>query len=204
MPPGLSWKNTSPCYAPTGLFTSPAALEKARENGTDAHSIAVHISFVNPAAGDYRIQPDCRDVFRTGFHNFSMDNFGVTSPRLRKIALQPEYPLPVVVSGQQQQEITLWHGWNVKNLNTPGERSATGMDSERGVYVVSHADSGNPLRDYIRANDVILALNGKTINTLEDLLATEKDISPEQRIKTVIFRNQQENTILIPGNLLRQ
>lgn len=186
------------------IFTSPAALEKARENGTDAHSIAVHISFVNPAAGDYRIQPDCRDVFRTGFHNFSMDNFGVTSPRLRKIALQPEYPLPVVVSGQQQQEITLWHGWNVKNLNTPGERSATGMDSERGVYVVSHADSGNPLRDYIRANDVILALNGKTINTLEDLLATEKDISPEQRIKTVIFRNQQENTILIPGNLLRQ
>lgn len=81
-----------------------------------------------------------------------------------------------------------------------GERSATGMDSERGVYVVSLAVFNNPLRDYIKANDVILGFDGKTVNAVTDLIHAESRLTPNRNIEVVVFRNQKENLITIPHN----
>jgi S1-C subfamily serine protease len=39
-----------------------------------------------------------------------------------------------------------------------GERSATGMDSERGVYVVAVAKGSKADRNGLKANDVIIKL----------------------------------------------
>lgn len=63
----------------------------------------------------------------------------------------------------------LWKGVTFKSLDTLEERSATGMDMERGVYVVSVDALGSPVRDFIAPNDVILSINGKSVNNLCDM-----------------------------------
>ncbi len=67
--------------------------------------------------------------------------------------------------------------WRIKNLETLGERSATGMDSERGVYVVTLAEFDSKMRDFLQANDVILRFNRKDVNNLDDLKNAAKQIN---------------------------
>lgn len=88
-------------------------------------------------------------------------------------------------------------------MDTLGERSATGMDTERGVYVISVNALGSVLRDYIRPNDVILELGGKTVNNLADLQKTVQETDLKQPQTMVIFRSQKENKLTLPGNLLK-
>ena len=80
--------------------------------------------------------------------------------------------------------------WN--NLDTLGERSATGMDTERGVYVISVNALGSVLRDYIRPNDVILELGGKTVNNLADLQKAVQETDLKQPQTMVIFRTDRD------------
>lgn len=88
-------------------------------------------------------------------------------------------------------------------MDTLGERSATGMDTERGVYVISVNALGSVLRDYIRPNDVILELGGKTVNNLADLQKAVQETDLKQPQTMVIFRSQKENKLTLPGNLLK-
>ncbi len=77
------------------------------------------------------------------------------------------------------------------------------MDTERGVYVISVNALGSVLRDYIRPNDVILELGGKTVNNLADLQKTVQETDLKQPQTMVIFRSQKENKLTLPGNLLK-
>jgi hypothetical protein len=185
------------------VFTDSISYRTALEYGTDTLSVVSKIRFVNPAAGDFRIADSSEDVFRTGFQNFEMNRFGVVSDRLKTLAEKPEMPVPVFAADRTDSEILEWESVQVKNLKTPGERSATGMDSERGVYVVSVGAYGNELRDYLKSNDVILGFAGKPVNSLDDLrrAIAGADLSKPQQM--VIFRNQKENTVTVPGGVIR-
>ena len=185
------------------IFTDNAAYEAARENNTDEHSIVYPVEFENPERGDYRISLDATPVFRLGFQNFDMNRFGVVSPRLRRLAQTPKMSIPVVSKNGDEANVIEWQGLHIKNLESLGERSATGMDSERGVYVITIIKYDSPLRDYLQHNDVILRFAGKPVNNLDDLLqATEQaDLNNPQEM--VIFRHQKEETIKIPANTIR-
>ncbi|MDR0749471.1 MAG: right-handed parallel beta-helix repeat-containing protein [Tannerellaceae bacterium] len=185
------------------VFTDSASYRMAQECGNDAHSIVSKVNFVNPAAGDFRIADSSGEVFRIGFQNFDMNRFGVSSRRLKRLAATPRMPAPIYAAGSVSQEILLWEAVRIKNLETPGERSATGMDSERGVYVVSVGAYGNELRDYLKSNDVILGFAGKAVNSLSNLsdAIAGADLSKPQPM--VIFRNQKENSVTIPPGIIR-
>jgi len=185
------------------IFTDNSAYETARGNNTDEHSIVYPVRFENPDGGDYRINPDATPVFRLGFQNFEMDRFGVVSPRLRLLAQTPAMSTPVVSTHDDKANVIEWYGLHIKNLESLGERSATGMDSERGVYVITIIKYDSPLRDYLQHNDVILKFAGKPVNNLDDLLqATEQaDLNNPQEM--VVFRHQKEDTITIPSNTIR-
>ena len=92
----------------------------------------------------------------------------------------------------------------MKTLDTLGERSATGMDSERGVYVVSVHAMGSPLRDFIRPNDVILKLNGKPVNRLEDLQEIVQDADWTKPHEIMLFREQREQLKTIPAGTIQK
>ena len=57
----------------------------------DTHSVEADAMFIDPAHGDYRVKPDS-PALALGFKNFPMDQFGVTSPRLKAKACSPILP----------------------------------------------------------------------------------------------------------------
>ena len=99
-------------------------------------------------------------------------------------------------------DITDWCGATIKSLQTLGERSATGMDSERGVYVISVNALGGKLRDYIRPNDVIVRIGTTPVNNLREMQEVLQKVDKSKEIEFIIFRTQKENKIVIPGKLL--
>ncbi|KAA6351836.1 hypothetical protein EZS27_000785 [termite gut metagenome] len=185
------------------IFTDSITYKVAKMYGTDAHSIVSKVEFNNPAFGDFRISNNATEIFRMGFQNFDMDKFGVVSERLKALAEKPAMPVPLYNSDVTNAEILIWEGVQIKNLETLSERSATGMDSERGVYVVAVAAHGTQLRDYLTSNDVILGFAGKPVNSLDDLykaIAVADLNKPQQMI---IYRTQKENAVIIPGGIIR-
>lgn len=184
------------------IFTDSTAYAAARENQTDSHSIVCPVRFLDPSKGDFRVSNEDIEVFRLGFQNFEMDRFGVISPRLRALRQTPEISSPTFGHETAQADGITWHGWRVKNLETLGERSATGMDSERGVYIISLSDAGSPLKETLRPNDVILELNGHPTDNLDDLLEAEKAAAGlEKTLK--VRRDQKDQRIVIPANILQ-
>jgi hypothetical protein len=185
------------------IFTDSVSYRTALEYGTDTHSIVSKVNFIDPAAGDFRIADSSPEVFRMGFQNFEMNRFGVMSGRLKSLAETPEMPAPLFAADKISSEVLTWESAQIKNLNTPGERSATGMDSERGVYVISVGAYGNELRDYLKSNDVILGFAGKPVNSLDDLFQAIAGADLSKPQSAVIFRNQKENEIKVPAGVIR-
>lgn len=70
------------------LFPDETALLKARKNGVDINSIAGNPLFKDAAKGDYSVE-EGSPALSLGFKNFPMNNFGVVSPALKKIAKTP-------------------------------------------------------------------------------------------------------------------
>lgn len=184
------------------IFTDSLSCATARKNNTDEHSIVTSVQFSNPSEGDFTVADDSEAITKGGFRNFVMDQFGVVSSRLKAIAHTPKMPTPIIIATHADDEIINWSGATIKSLQTLGERSATGMDSERGVYVVSVNALGGKLRDYIHPNDVILKIETVTVNNLKEMQDALQKIDKSKDIEFIIFRTQKENKIVIPGKLL--
>ena len=184
------------------IFTDSLSCATARKNNTDEHSIVTSVQFSNPSEGDFTVADDSEAITKGGFRNFVMDQFGVVSSRLKAIAHTPKMPTPIIIATHADDEVINWSGATIKSLQTLGERSATGMDSERGVYVVSVNALGGKLRDYIRPNDVILKIETITVNNLKEMQDALQKIDKSKDIEFIIFRTQKENKIVIPGKLL--
>ncbi len=200
-PIGVSHWGTEIDY---NVFTDSIAYTTARKNGTDKHSVVCPVTFRNPCEGDFEVERISPISSSCGFRNFETDRFGVVSPQLQALAQRPPMPHPSVRHrAADASSIFEWSGLSLKNLETLGERSATGMDSERGVYVISVRVMGNPLRDYVYANDVILEFNQEEINNLTDLQRAIRQADISQPIRLLLFRNQKKMLQTIEGNTIK-
>ncbi len=186
------------------IFTNDKAFSEAQKMGVDKHSIVCPVEFQDAEHGNFAVKNTVNPVFRIGFQNFDMESFGVVSPGLKRIAKTPKITPPQINVDNTRSNIIEWQGWNIKKLETLGERSATGMDSERGVYVVSIADSYNKLKEILRVNDAILKFNGKIVNNLVDLQNAFKQADLSKQIEMVVFRNQKETLVVIPANSIKK
>lgn len=184
------------------IFTDSISYETSRKRNTDQHSIVADISFINSAQGDFSLADNSDAITKGGFHNFEMNKFGVVSPHLKAIAKSPKMPVPVVMSKNNKEEMINWSGVIIKNLQTLGERSATGMDSERGVYVVSINTMGGKLRDYIKPNDVILKVGTTQTDNIRQMKDALTKVGQSGDVEFVVFRTQSEQKVSIPINLL--
>lgn len=184
------------------IFASESALMNVRRYGTDANSVAEALEFEDPANGDYRLKESCCAAFGKGFHNFPMDSFGVVSPRLKAMAATPVLPMPMASSSDPEDEPVEWFGWMVKNLRTLGERSATGLDAERGVFVVAMSKYNSAFKEILRDNDAILGFNGYATDNVKDLLEATAKMDRARPAVIRLFRDQHEVTIEIPASKL--
>ncbi|AOM78521.1 PDZ domain-containing protein [Pedobacter steynii] len=170
------------------LFPDQQALEAAQKVGTDAHSAYGDPLFVHAGIGDYRVKPGS-PALKLGFKNFPMNEFGVKSPALK--ALVSPVKLPVLISemkseGQDNYEFL---GAKVKNLNTLGERSATGMSTETGVLVLE-VPKKSILYGKLQANDVVLKFNDAPVKNMKDLMTIQMGLQLSQKAMVEVFRNQ--------------
>ena len=186
------------------IFTSAEAMQASIKRNTDRNSIVYPIRFLDPEKGDFRIDPSCTPLFRIGFLNFAMDQFGVVSPKLKEIAQTPKFSMPIIEAGNETSNVIEWQGFRIKSLETLGERSATGMSSETGVYVISMVDTGSSLRDFLSANDVILKLGGKEVRNVKELKEILSQLNLAEIHELVLFRGQRENVIKLPANTLKR
>jgi hypothetical protein len=185
------------------LFPTPQALARAKGNGTDAHSVAGGPGFKDPAHGDFRVV-DGSPAIAIGFHNFSMDDFGVTSPRLRILAKRPEIPEAIFSDDRQPAQPRLALGMTFKSVETLGEQSAAGLASVQGVLILTVEPDGPAARAGLKQSDVILRIPddeyGQTepIATAEDFLAAYQGRRWRGEITLEISRDQRRQTVKLP------
>lgn len=163
--------------------SSEADRDRFRARGCDAHSTVLDAKFRNPAAGDYTVE---NLPAGSPFVNFPMNRFGVRSPKLRKLAKQPQFPLPAAFSGTlvpaaapEEQE---WRGTKVREI-TEQEFSAFGVP--RGTRGVEVRQGAGPLL----AGDLITAVDGRPVAVPGDLPAAETARQAE------LVRNQKRITV---------
>jgi hypothetical protein len=174
------------------VFPDSASLMEAIERGTDKHSVCGNFVFENPQEGDFRLKAGSF-AFSIGFKNFAMDSFGVVSPELKVLAKKVAFPLFTRTGIAKDSESIEFMGAKIKDLNTLGERSATGMDATRGVLVVNVATSSVASR-FLQVNDVILFFNSKRIDRLNDLIEAALSVNGS-KTEMIVFRNQKEEKI---------
>ena len=142
------------------IFLDSLSSIKAKVDGRDLNSIYNPADFVNPAEGDYRLKENA-PAFSIGFKNFDMDKFGVVSEKLKVLAKKPLLPELISFVYNANEIITI-SGMQVKSVGL-GERSATGMFAEKGVYVVA-VDEQSKYFDLLQSGDVILEYNSEYIS----------------------------------------
>lgn len=156
-------------------FASGSALEGARMNGTDAHSLAGALVFRDPASGDYSLC-EGNAAFEIGFENIPMDRFGVTSPRLRAMAKVPSFPIPVAIDASDKTRTYEWLGATVRPVSGIGDRSAFGLPDETGVVIVEIKTGSPAAAAGLQDGDVLRAMGETAIKDVEALFSqTEKN-----------------------------
>ncbi|MDN5202244.1 peptide-binding protein [Fulvivirgaceae bacterium BMA10] len=162
----------------------------------DLNSFLANPEFLDPSKGDYRIS-STSPALKIGFHNFSMDNFGVVSPHLKKEANTPQLPdyVPGLQKGEEPQrdnKIFDWLGGKVKNLTGMGEVSATGMFAEVGV-LIQEVPTGSQLEKFgFKENDVIYEYWGGELENVSRLFKNYEGRPRGVDIPITILRNQQK------------
>jgi hypothetical protein len=185
------------------LFPTSQALARARGNGTDAHSVAGSPSFKDPVRGDFQVT-EGSPAIAIGFHNFSMDDFGVTSPWLRALAKRPEIPEAIFSDDRHSAQPRQALGMTFKSVETLGEQSAAGLASVQGVLILTVEPDGPGARAGLKRSDVILRIPddeyGQTepIATAEDFLAAYQARRWRGEIMIEISRDQTRQILKLP------
>jgi PDZ domain/Right handed beta helix region len=167
------------------------ATQLQEESGRDEHSLVGDAMFVDSERGDYGVG-EGSPALGLGFVNFPMDQFGVVSPELKRVA---RTPLPAVASTPIEggdQRIEHWFGAEVKSVTTPGEVSATGLGRAEGVFVVRVPLDSEAARAGLRRNDVILRINSNAVADWKEFNAAWQAIAGTRPVQLAIWREQKK------------
>ncbi|NQV33825.1 MAG: PDZ domain-containing protein [Phycisphaeraceae bacterium] len=158
--------------------TEPQPVPKMREQSKrDTNTIMADALFINAAKGDFRVH-DNSPALRLGFVNFPMDQFGVRSPALRKLARTPKIPALIQAQGPGETQAPapkarFFCQARVRNIAGLGDRSAYGLPTESGVLVLNVPEKSDAAKAGLKPDDVILACNGTSVRTIADLLTLQ-------------------------------
>ncbi|PZX48295.1 peptide-binding protein [Algoriphagus chordae] len=180
------------------FFTTEEDLDQSRSFGIEASGEFGDPMFVDPETGDFSLHEDSPAIQSLGFVNFDMDNFGVTSPALKKMAATPEIPFLLLENEENKSEIREWHGFKVKNMETLGEQSAAGLNEITGVIVLELPDQyDTSAANSLRVGDVILSCWDEEVSDFISLSKVEKGNNWKGRTELKVWRNQAMTSAMI-------
>lgn len=183
------------------LFTtSEADRLKFAANGCDANSLTGDPLFTNREAGDYQVKGESPAI-KLGFQNFSMDDFGVQKPELKKVARTPklpgnEPPLQAIAQRSKQSIEHVWRGAIIRNISGD-EFSAFGVTKNAGgVHLKSVPSNSEAAANGFKSNDLIQSLNDQPVKTVADLLRLQ-NAAAGKRLDIRLVRAQTPNLIAV-------
>lgn len=152
--------------------------------------------FIDAAYGDFRVKEGSL-ALRLGFVNFPMDQFGIQSPRLKRMARTPA--IPVITPGVGRTDMGVgapvtcqWRGATLRELEGL-EFSAVGVAADAGGVFVVEAFVKSPAFEIgLRKGDYIQGVNEQVVRGVKDFLKTVNPISEGAKLKLDIIRNQQQ------------
>ena len=182
------------------LLPDAAALDRSRELGLDTHGLSGDPMFVDPESGDFRVKPGS-PALEFKFKNFPMDKFGVQKASLRAIARQPAIPKLKLETETPATRPRVVLGASVKRLQGLAERSATGLDTDRGLLVLSVPEGSVAQTIDLRPNDVILRVGLEKTNRPSQFQPAYLRTAVNKQCEFTIFRDQKEQRLQVPGLL---
>lgn len=187
-------------HTPGQTATKPA-VQLQSQSGRDEHSVTGDALFVDPASGDYRVKPGS-PALKLGFQNFPMDQFGVTSSRLKSIARTPRLPgaaeaQPETRTSARDARTWQWAGATVRNVVGFGEVSAAGLPGESGVLVLEAPATSTAAKAGLRKNDVVTNVGSDTVTTVDDLKRSWESLAAGAVRDVTVFREQRERKLRI-------
>ena len=178
------------------LFPDQIALEMAHQNATDAHSSFGDPQFIDPDHGTFAVAENSPAI-GVGFVNFTMDQFGVQIPELKKHSKSPKIPTLVFATYSSQAiNRTKWLGAHLKNIETVEERSASGLKKTEGVLIIS-LEQGHCKTSGLAEGDVIIGCSKSRVKRISDLMNCYQGNNWMGKLNLTIFRNQQEIEIIL-------
>ena len=177
------------------LFTtSEADRTQFAANGCDANSLVGDPMFVDPAKGDYRVK-DGSPALKLGFKNFPMDQFGVTSPRLKALARIPDFPKIEQKPSVRSKPLRDWQGAKIRVLDEM-EFSALQISANDGGVILAECPAEcAAYKMGLRRDDFIQSVDGRAIRKIEDFLGAVENLASGKNPKISLRRAQQPMTI---------
>ena len=184
-------RNKNFLHNPSSTAAAPW-IRAQSQTQDDADSLYGNAKFVNPQSGDFTVSEDS-PALALGFKNFPTKGFGVTSDRLKALAKSPAIPLPDKSESNEAKKARklIVLGAEYKKLSTQAELSATGMDSLRGVLLLSVPKPSQMARYGFENDDVVLKIDGKKIVS-KKFSKTIKQLKPGKHQATV-WRGQESH-----------
>jgi len=166
-------------------FINQSALKEQQKLGLDKNSLFGDPLFVDAANGNFAVKPES-DLYKMGWKNFPMDEFGVQNKSLKKQAKTPEIPELKIAKESVSTAVDV-DGGQIKNIETEGEISATGMFDKVGILVIEPPIYGKFSDLGLQKGDVILKVNGVLVDNIK---AFEIEMSKDKVKSFSVWRNQ--------------
>jgi hypothetical protein len=180
----------------SNFFIQNNALRLVQQNNTDAHSSFGDPEFENPDSGDFRVKASSR-ARTIGFTNFPMNRFGVISPHLKQLAEKPSIISVRTLAGTKKQSTEPWLGALIKNVETLGEQSASGLTDKQGILITNVPSGSLAESNELKTGDVIRSINEKPVTNIAELLNAVQMVMWQGQVKAGIWRNQQLQQLTI-------
>lgn len=185
------------------LFANNSDLLAAQALGLDKNSKSGAPQFIAPEQGNYQVL-ESSPALTIGFKNFPMDQFGVSVPRLKVLAEQPEIrPLYLNSANGETGKHYVLLGATLKSVETLGEQSALGISDIAGAMVLAVEPGSKTAKHGLQVGDVILQVSDTQfggqdeIKTAADLLAAYQSRKWRGVLELVISRNQHKQKVSI-------
>ena len=192
------------------LFTtSEADRIKFAANGCDANSLVGEAMFVDPAKGDYRVEAGS-PALKLGFKNFPIDQFGVTSPRLKAIARIPDFPKieQKPISAAITKTFRDWQGAKLRELEEMEFSALQISESDGGVILAECPADSAAYKMGLRSGDFIQSVDGRAVRKVGDFLGAVDNLASGKKPIVSLRRAQQAMLIELkaypmPSDFLR-
>jgi hypothetical protein len=171
-------------------------MHRFLKKGCDSTSITGDPLFLDMKNGDYRVGENSPALLM-GFTNFPMDEFGVVSAKLRKLAKKPDLPQILNIGSSPTGMLYKWLGADVKNVETLGEQSANGLSSMSGIMLLDVPEKSRCARMGFKTGDVIIGFEETEVKTFTQLKRLLASHSADEISTMGIMRNQKKEEILV-------